>query len=121
MIKYSRIEKCSYRCSRAKGTRNGAERRDIFKSHVTLVVLHLPYCARNKIGATLTSYLRSDIMTGEVFNANPTIYTSSKPYKSRSALGPKNSLWIGDVEEENDDSDEVEPIDQDEIFGLSML
>lgn len=56
----------------------------------------------------------------EIFNANPTIYASSKPHTRKSDLDNGHSLWIGDVQNGEDDSDEVEPIDQDEIFGASI-
>lgn len=59
-------------------------------------------------------------MAGEIFNANPTVYTPSKPYTRKSDLGNPNSLWMGGDERENDDSDEVEPIDQDEVFGATI-
>ncbi|KZP32549.1 FAM96B protein [Athelia psychrophila] len=55
-------------------------------------------------------------MSNQAFNANPTVYTSKKAHKS--ALPSKKSIWIDDVEEEEDESDEVEPIDQDEVFDL---
>ena len=58
----------------------------------------------------------SKTMSNQVFNANPTVYTSSKSHKTKSGLSSK--LWIDDVEEEDDESDEVEPIDQDEVFGV---
>ena len=56
-------------------------------------------------------------MPNKIFNANPTIYAPSKPYTRTSNLGNGRSLWIGDAQDVEDDSDEVEPIDQDEIFG----
>jgi hypothetical protein len=54
-------------------------------------------------------------MPMEVFNPNPTVFSpvkraGRKPYLSG------HSLWI-DETEEPDNEDEVEPIDQDEIFG----
>ena len=58
-------------------------------------------------------------MPGEIFNANPTVYAPSKPYTRKSHLDSGRSLWMGD-EEEEDDSDDIEPIDQDEIFGVSL-
>ena len=60
-------------------------------------------------------------MPGEIFNANPTVYAPSKPYTRKSDLGEGRSLWVGDVEDSKDDSDEVEPIDQDEIFGACSV
>jgi hypothetical protein len=56
-------------------------------------------------------------MPGEIFNANPTVYAPSKPYTRKSDLGKGGSLWMGDVQDGEDDYDEVDPIDQDEIFG----
>lgn len=54
-----------------------------------------------------------------VFNANPTIYISRKSArKSRFETG--QSLWVdGDEDEDRSNSTDVEPIDQDEIFGNS--
>lgn len=54
------------------------------------------------------------VMSNVPFNANPIIYTSTKAHKA--ALPSKKSIWISD-EDEEDESDEVEPIDQDEVFG----
>jgi len=59
-------------------------------------------------------------MPGEIFNANPTVYASSKPYTRKSHLDSGQSLWTGDAQDGEDDSDEVEPIDQDEIFGAYL-
>lgn len=57
-------------------------------------------------------------MSTQIFNANPTVYAPSKPYTRRSDLIAKDSLWIEDSQDsDDDDSDEVELIDQDEIFG----
>lgn len=55
----------------------------------------------------------------EVFNPNPTIFA---PTKSRhSQFAKPHSLWLEDSDSdhdaEEDESDEVEQIDQDEIFG----
>jgi hypothetical protein len=58
----------------------------------------------------------------EVFNPNPTIFV---PTKSRHTQFAKpHSIWLTDpdsihIREEEEDSDEVEQIDQDEIFGMS--
>jgi hypothetical protein len=59
-------------------------------------------------------------MPGEIFNANPTVYAPSKSYSRKSHMASGQSLWIGDVQDEEDDSDDIEPIDQDEIFGASL-
>ncbi len=57
----------------------------------------------------------------EVFNPNPTIFATSKANKAAHFAKP-HSLWLeeedSDLEQEyEDNSDEVEAIDQDEIFG----
>jgi len=57
-------------------------------------------------------------MPGEVFNPNPTVFSPGKPVGRKSDLSAY-SLWINDVAEPEDATDEVEPIDQDEIFGRS--
>jgi len=58
-------------------------------------------------------------MNTQIFNANPTVYVSRKATrKSRFETG--QSLWV-DADDDNDGSsndDDVEPIDQDEIFEL---
>lgn len=51
-----------------------------------------------------------------MFNANPTIYVSHKPSrKSRFETG--QSLWVDGDDDQDSSTTEVEPIDQDEIFG----
>lgn len=73
---------------------------------------------------TLTSQTSPNptTMPSEIFNPNPTIFTPSKASTRRRAH-LDNSLW---PEEENDhdsaidDSDDVEPIDQEEIFGITQ-
>ena len=53
-------------------------------------------------------------MPAEVYNANPTLYApSSKPTRKDS----KRSIWFGDDEDDDSDSDQVELIDRDEVFG----
>ena len=55
-------------------------------------------------------------MNAQVFNANPTVYVSRKPArKSRFEAG--QSLWVDDDDEDRTSTADVEPIDQDEIFG----
>ena len=55
-------------------------------------------------------------MAMQIFNANPTIYVSRKSSrKSRFETG--QSLWVDDDNEDRSISTDVEPIDQDEIFG----
>lgn len=61
-------------------------------------------------------------MSTEIFNPNPTIFV---PVKSKSTHPKPNSLWLDDVDHTGDDelddeSNEVEEIDQDEIFGTSL-
>ncbi|KAJ8592626.1 FAM96B protein [Rhizopogon salebrosus TDB-379] len=58
-------------------------------------------------------------MNGEIFNANPTVYTPSKRSSRKSKFEVGQSLWVDqqDQPELSDESD-VEPIDQDEIFDL---
>jgi len=56
-------------------------------------------------------------MSDVVFNPNPTIFSPSKPLGRKSGSESK-SLWIDDVCESQKETDEVEPIDQDEIFDL---
>jgi hypothetical protein len=53
-------------------------------------------------------------MPPEVYNPNPTIYSLQK--SSVRDLASKRPLWI-DEEDELGETDEVEPIDRDEIFG----
>lgn len=56
-------------------------------------------------------------MDAPIFNENPTIYISRKSArKSRFETG--QSLWVDeDEDEDRSSSTDVEPIDQDEIFG----
>jgi hypothetical protein len=62
-------------------------------------------------------------MSSELFNANPTVFSSTKSTSSRITEYSAQSLWLRD---QNDDSDtenedsEVEEIDQDEIFGAPI-
>ncbi|KAF9244239.1 FAM96B protein [Melanogaster broomeanus] len=58
-------------------------------------------------------------MSGEIFNANPTIYALSKKSSRKSQFQTGQSLWVdGDDHQDTSDSSDVEPIDQDEIFDL---
>ena len=62
------------------------------------------------------------IMISEVFNANPTIYAKSKRSLRKSRFETGQSLWV-DVDVPQDqwsDTSDVEPIDQDEIFGENV-
>ena len=61
-------------------------------------------------------------MSTEIFNPNPTIFV---PVKSKSTYPKPNSLWLDDADNVRDDdldndSNEVEEIDQDEIFGTPL-
>ncbi|KAF8232282.1 hypothetical protein L208DRAFT_1397464 [Tricholoma matsutake] len=56
-------------------------------------------------------------MPGEIFNPNPTIFSPTKPVGRKLDLST-NPLWIDEATEPEDATDEVEPIDQDEIFDL---
>ncbi|KAG6865033.1 hypothetical protein C0991_005579 [Blastosporella zonata] len=55
-------------------------------------------------------------MPGEIFNPNPTIF-STKPTVRKSDL-TKQSLWINEKAVQEDFLDDADPIDQDEIFDL---
>ncbi|KAI8999044.1 FAM96B protein [Trametes punicea] len=61
-------------------------------------------------------------MSSEVFNPNPTIFTTAKSKKAGPVYAKPGSLWLDDGErtedEEYDQSVEPESIDQDEIFAL---
>jgi hypothetical protein len=61
----------------------------------------------------------STTMPGEVFNPNPTVFSLAKPIGRKSDL-PSYSLWMHEVADTEDAADEIEPIDQDEIFGRSI-
>ena len=63
------------------------------------------------------SYPNSDIMAGEIFNPNPVVFSASKN-SGRRADASVHSLWMGDTSQTEDETDEVETIDQDEIFGM---
>lgn len=57
----------------------------------------------------------------EVFNPNPTIFAPTKSHRAAQFAKP-HSLWLNDEDldperEIEDESLEVEAIDQDEIFG----
>jgi hypothetical protein len=55
----------------------------------------------------------------EIFNPNTVIFASSKTSNRKTRVA--KSLWLGENDDSMlDDLDEVEPIDQDEIFGQSM-
>ena len=65
-------------------------------------------------------------MSSEAFNPNPTIFVPTKT-KTLSAFAKRNSIWLNDPEidpradeDGEDESAEVEDIDQDEIFGALL-
>ena len=58
-----------------------------------------------------------DIMAGEIFNPNPVVFSASKN-SGRKADVSLHSLWMDDTSQFEDETDEVEAIDQDEIFGM---
>lgn len=55
-------------------------------------------------------------MAGEIFNPNPVVFSTSKN-SGRKADVSVHSLWIVDTNQIEEETDEVEVIDQDEIFG----
>ncbi|KAF5330404.1 hypothetical protein D9619_005604 [Psilocybe cf. subviscida] len=56
-------------------------------------------------------------MPGEIFNPNPVVFTKAKG-AGRQADLLANSLWINDNTSSDDEADDVEEIDQDEIYDL---
>jgi len=56
-------------------------------------------------------------MTGEIFNPNPVVFSTLKA-SGRKVDVSVHSLWIDDANQSDDETDEVEAIDQDEIFDL---
>jgi hypothetical protein len=59
-------------------------------------------------------------MAGEIFNPNPVVFSASKN-SGRKVDVAVHSLWIDDTNQIEDETDEVETIDQDEIFGIQIL
>lgn len=59
-------------------------------------------------------------MAGEIFNPNPVVFSASKN-SGRKADVSVHSLWIDDTNQIEDETDEVEAIDQDEIYGIPTL
>jgi len=57
-------------------------------------------------------------MPAEIFNPNPVIFSASKSAGRPSDLSA-HSLWINDSSLSEDEADETEPIDQDEIYGIT--
>jgi hypothetical protein len=53
----------------------------------------------------------------EIYNPNPTVFASSKSNSRKFALDGRRSLWLDDPEVDQNDSDQLEPIDQAEVFG----
>jgi len=68
-----------------------------------------------------TLVFRPHKMPPEIFNPNPTIFRTEKVSSSR--LAQKKSLWIDDEEDTDidEENNEVEAIDQDEIFGGHLM
>lgn len=58
-------------------------------------------------------------MAGESFNPNPTVYTPVKPTRKTDLAA--QSLWINEPSQTENGADELEPIDQDEVFGTDSL
>lgn len=58
-------------------------------------------------------------MPGEIYNPNPTVFSPAKQH-SRKFDAAFQSLWINASQERGDDVGEVELIDQDEVFGISI-
>jgi hypothetical protein len=55
----------------------------------------------------------------EIYNPNPTVFASSKAKSRDSILDGRRSLWLDDLVGDQNESDQLEPIDQAEVFGLS--
>lgn len=58
-------------------------------------------------------------MPGEIYNPNPTVFSPAKQH-SRKFDAAFHSLWLNASPEGADDAQEVELIDQDEVFGRSI-
>ena len=56
-----------------------------------------------------------------LFNANPVVFSTTKPSSSRLAEKSAQSLWLYDDSDTEDESNELEEIDQDEIFGMNGI
>ena len=56
-------------------------------------------------------------MPAEIFNPNPVVFSAPKARQSDLLA---HSLWINDASASEDEADELEAIDQDEIFGLPL-
>ncbi|KAG2020831.1 FAM96B protein [Coprinopsis cinerea AmutBmut pab1-1] len=54
----------------------------------------------------------------ELFNANPVVFSTTKPSSSRLAEKSAQSLWLYDNSDTEEEGNEVEEIDQDEVFDL---
>jgi len=62
-------------------------------------------------------------MSTEAFNPNPIIFATAKSSRLVPGYAKTSSLWLDQVDdqiEEEDESNEIEDIDQDEIFGTSL-
>ncbi|KAF9553814.1 FAM96B protein [Agrocybe pediades] len=56
-------------------------------------------------------------MRDEVFNPNPVVFSAPKASGRQSDL-LAHSLWVNDSPSSDDEADDLEPIDQDEIYDL---
>ena len=72
------------------------------------------------ISVALTDNYYFSVAMPEVYNANPTVFSTSKVSKARP--GVSHSLWQSQkVEDDELDGDTVEGIDSEEIFGTHFL
>lgn len=58
-------------------------------------------------------------MPAEVFNPNPVVFSPTKTLGRKSELIAQ-SLWIDEPTSSDDETEGVEAIDQDEIFGTTL-
>ena len=59
-------------------------------------------------------------MPTEIFNPNPTVFSAVKTTGRQSDILAQN-LWIDDAANSDDDTNDVDPIDRDEIYGTSIF
>ncbi len=57
-------------------------------------------------------------MPAEIFNPNPVVFAPTKSLGRKSEL-LSQSLWFDEHTSSDDEADDVELIDQDEIFGMN--
>ncbi len=58
-------------------------------------------------------------MPAEMYNPNPTVFSPAK-HHGRKLDSNFQSIWLNASPEGADDAEEVEPIDQDEVFGTPL-